>query len=147
CSSDLSHLRYDARGRADSVADPLGHLVQRTWYVGTNGNRSKDSLPGNRVTTYGYDAYGRGMTVSPPGLATATTYYSIINRPDSVRDGVNPVPTRYAYDNLFLTGVTDPKGQAYGFIYNAVGWLTQRMDPVARSDVYKYSRDGELRRW
>jgi YD repeat-containing protein len=148
-TSDVAttRYRYDTRGRVDSVADPLQHLAQRTWYAETNGNRSKDSLPGGRVTTYAYDAYGRDTSVSRPGLAKAKTFYSIINRPDSVRDGVNPVATRYAYDNLFLTSVTDPKGQVYGFTYNALGWLTQRTDPATASDQYKYSRDGELRRW
>ena len=145
--SAKTRIRYDSRGRPDSVVDPVGHLVQRTWYAGTNGNRSRDSLPGGRVTTYGHDAYGRDTSLSRPGLATTRIFYSIINRPDSVRDGVNPVATRYAYDNLLLTTVTDPKGQVYGFTYNAVGWLTQRTDPVNHSDTYKYSRDGELRRW
>ncbi|MGH7537676.1 MAG: hypothetical protein ACREMF_03505, partial [Gemmatimonadales bacterium] len=142
-----TRYRYEARGRPDSVLDAMGHLVQRTVYAGTNGNRSKDSLPAGTVTTYGYDAYGRVTSVARSGLATTTTFYSIINRPDSVRDGVNPVATRYGYDNLFLTSVTDPKSQVYGFTYNAVGWLTQRTDPAARSDVFKYSRDGELRKW
>jgi RHS repeat-associated protein len=145
--SARTRYRYDTRGRVDSVADPMGHLVQRSWYTGTNGNRSKDSLPGNRVTTYGHDTYGRVRTVSRPGLATTTTHYSIINRADSVQDGVNPVARRYGYDNLFLISVTDPKGQLYGFTYNAMGWLTQRTDPVARSDHFKYSRDGQQRRW
>jgi RHS repeat-associated protein len=142
-----TRFRYDSRGRVDSLVDPMHHLRQRTWYAGANGNRSKDSLPGGRLTTYGYDTHGRRTTISPPGLATTTMFYSIINRPDSVRDGVNPLSTRYGYDNLFLTSVTDPKGQVYGFTYNAVGWVTLRTDPVSRSDQYKYSRDGEFRRW
>lgn len=142
-----TRFRYDSRGRVDSVADPLQHLVQRTWYAGPNGNRSKDSLPGGRVTTYAYDAYGRDTSVSRPGLARTRTFYSVINRPDSVRDGLNPVPIRYGYDNLFLTSVTDPKGQVHGLTYNALGWLTQRTDPLSRTDQYEYSRDGEVRRW
>jgi len=145
--SAKARYRYDSRGRVDSVADPLQHLVGRTWYIGTNGNRSKDSLPGGRVATYGYDVYGRDTSVSRPGVATSKTFYSIINRIDSVSDGFNPVPTRYGHDNLFLTSVTDPKGQVYAFSYNGVGWLTQRTDPALHSVSYQYSRDGELRRW
>jgi RHS repeat-associated protein len=139
--------RYDTRGRPDSVLDAMKHLVQLTRYTGTNGNRSRDSTPGGNLVTYGYDVYGRVTTVSHPGLPTTTTFYSVVNRADSVRDGVTPVATRYGYDGLYLTSVTDAKGQVFGFTYNAVGWLTQRTDPVVHSDVYKYSRDGELRKW
>ena len=138
---------YEARGRVDSIADAMHFLVRVTKYLGTNGNRSSDAIAGGRMVTYSYDSYGRvKVSAPPPGLAADTTFYSIINRPDSVRNGVAPA-VRYGYDNLFLTSVTDPKGQVYGFTYNAVGWLTQRTDPLARSDVYKFSRDGEPRRW
>jgi RHS repeat-associated protein len=139
--------RYDTRGRPDSVLDAMKHLVQLTRYTGTNGNRSRDSTPAGNLVTYGYDAYGRTTTVSRAGFPTVTTFYSVINRPDSVRDGVNPVATRYGYDNLFLTSVTDPKGQVFGFSYNQVGWLAARTDPTGKADTSKYSRDGELRRW
>ncbi|MGH8223512.1 MAG: RHS repeat domain-containing protein [Woeseiaceae bacterium] len=142
-----TRFRYDSRGRIDSLVDPMHHLRQRTWYGGTFSNRTKDSLPGGRVTTYGYDSHGRRTTDSATGLPATTTFYSVVNRPDSLRDGVNALATRYGYDNLFLTGVTDPKGQVYGFTYNAVGWLTVRTDPLSKADQYKYSRDGELRRW
>jgi YD repeat-containing protein len=64
-----------------------------------------------------------------------------------VRDGVNAVVTRYGYDNLFLVSVTDPKGQTYGFTHNALGWLTQRTDPLNHSELYAYDRDGQLRTW
>jgi len=140
--SAVTRYHYDTRGRPDSVLDAMNHLVQRSLYSGTNGNRSQDS-----TTTYGYDTYGRLISTSRPGFATTTTYYSIINRVDSLRDGVNPVATRFGYDNLFLTSVTDPKGQVYGFTNNALGWLTQRTDPTGHSDLYKYSRDGLWRRW
>jgi len=145
--SAKTKIHYDTRGRPDSVIDPLGHLVKRTWFAGTNGNRSKDSLPGGRVTTYTYDAYGRQTGISVPGLATRTTYYSVVNRADSVRDGVDTLPTRYAYDSLFLVSVTDPKNQTYRFSYNALGWLLSRTDATNHSELYEYSRDGELRRW
>ena len=141
-----TRYRYDSRGRVDSVVDPLQH-TQRTWYAGTNGNRSKDSLPGGRVATYAYDSYGRDTAVSQPGFATVRTFYSIMNRTDSIRDGVNPVPTRFGYDAMFVSSVTDPKGQVVGYTHNGLGWLTRQTDPVSHDDVYEYSRDGELRRW
>jgi RHS repeat-associated protein len=144
--SAVTRYRYDSRGRPDSVLDAMNHLIGRSWYLGLNGNRSKDSLPG-RQATYSYDAYGRDTSVSRFGYATTRTFYSIINRTDSIRDGVSPKAIRYAYDNMLLTSVTDARNQVYGFTYNALGWLTQRTDPAGRSDVYKYDRDGQRRRW
>ena len=145
--SAVTRYHYDTHGRPDSVLDAMNHLIQRSWYAGTNGNRSKDSSTGSGVVSYSYDTYGRLTSTSRPGFATPTTYYSIVNWPDSVRDGVNAVVTRYGYDSLNLTSMTDPKGQVYGLTYNAVGLLTQRTDPTGHADVYKYSRDGLRRRW
>jgi RHS repeat-associated protein len=143
----VTRFTYDSKGRVTMVKDPLQHLLTQTWYAGTNSNRSKDSIPGGRLTTFGYDTYGRNTTVAATGYATRTTTYDVLNRPLTVNDGLHPNLT-YAYeDSLHLTKVTDPKGQVYKFAYNAVGWLTQRTDPQNRSDGYEYSRDGEPRRW
>ncbi len=142
-----TRFTYDSRGRVLTVKDGLNNLVQSFAYSGTNGNRSSVTLPGGRITTYGYDAYGRVTTVSTAGLPTRTTYYDLLNRPDSVKDGVNTKATRFGYDALYRTSVTDPKDQVYSFTHNALGWLTQQTDPVNKSDTYEYSKDGELKRW
>ncbi len=149
-SGDISHMTrvtYDGQGRVLTATDPEGHLVRRSWYSGTNGNTSKDSLPGGRVTTYGYDTYGRETTVVAPDQPTRTTHYDVLNRPDWVDDGVNPLTTRFGYDNLFLTSVTDPKNQVYQYTHNALGWQTQYTDPAGRSTTSEYSIDGDLREW
>jgi RHS repeat-associated protein len=139
---------YDTQGRVRSVADALGTVVRRLGYTGTNGNQSADTIPNVRVGTYGYDAYGRPTTVAATGVATSTTYYDVVNRADSVRDGVNPVATRLAYDaGSNVLSVTDPKGQVYGFAYNVLGWLTARTDPTAHADTLKYDIDGQMREW
>ncbi len=143
----VTRVTYDSKGRVTKVTDPLQHLITQTWYAGTNSNRSKDSAPGGRTTTYGYDTYGRNTTVAATGFATRTTTYDVLNRPVTVNDGLHPSMT-YAYeDSLHLTKVTDPKGQVYRFAYDAIGWLSQRTDPQNRSETYEYSRDGEPRRW
>ena len=146
-SSAKTRYTYDSRGRVLTVKDGLNNLIQTSAYNGTNGNLSTVTLPGGRITTYGYDAYGRLTTVNQAGLPARTTYYDVINRADSVRDGVNAKATRYTHDALFLTAVTDPRDQAYAYAYNDLGWLTRRTDPVNRSDYYEYSRAGQLRRW
>ena len=143
----VTRYRYEARGRPDSVVDAQGHLVQRTWFAGINGNRSKDSLPGGRVTLFYYDGYGRDTAVKAPGVPVRRTHYDILNRPTQAYDGVYATPTVTSYDSLYVRSVTDPKGQVYQVTRNALGWLTQRTDPAGRSDQYAYDLDGALRRW
>jgi RHS repeat-associated protein len=138
---------YDGRGRMLTQTDPAGHLVVQHTYGGVNGNLSRDSVPGNRVTTYLYDAYGRDTAVQRPGMRMRITHYDIINRPTQVYDSINATPTVTVYDSLYVRRVSDPKGQVYAFTYNALGWVTQRIDPAGRANIFAYDREGLLRRW
>ncbi len=139
---NVTTYSYDTRGRVVQETDAEGHLVAKTWYAGVNGNRSRDSLPGGRTTTYGYDSFGRLITIDQPGQPTRTIAYDTLNRVIRVYDGVNASPAVYAHDNLFLTSVTDPRSQVYGVAYNALGWPIRRTDPVGRSDSLEYNIDG-----
>jgi RHS repeat-associated protein len=141
----VTRFVYDSRGRIERTTDPEGHLTGRAWYVGTNGNRSKDSLPGGRVTTYISDAYGRSTNVAAPGLAARGTAYDVLNR--TTRDSGAGLVTVYGYDSLYLKSLADPRGQVYGFAYNALGWTTARTDPAGHADTLRYDREGLLRRW
>jgi RHS repeat-associated protein len=145
-TSMTKFLLYDSRGRPGRLHDGQ-HSLREIWYGGVNGNTSKDSLPGGTTLRYGYDSFGRLTTVTQAGLATRTTEYDPVNRPTRIFDGVNPSPTVIAYDSLLVRSVTDPRGQVYGFAYNALGWPTSRTDPVGRSEAYQYDRDGALVRW
>jgi YD repeat-containing protein len=114
----VTRYRYDNVGRDTLVTDPATHQVARKRFQGTYGNLSELIEPGGRTTTYGYDLYGRTTTVAQTGMPTRTTHYDKINRPDTVWDGVNALPTRYEYDIPGSDGytavrVTDPKGQVY----------------------------------
>ncbi len=143
----LTRFRYDSRGRDTLVTDPVGHLRGKTWYAGTNGNRSKDSLPGGRVTTFVYDAYGRDTSMSATGLPTRRATYDVLNRVTAAYDGVNPLPTSYGYDSLVLKSVTDPKNQVYSFTTNKLGWVVRRTDPAGGVERWRHTRDGDLRKW
>lgn len=50
----------------------------------------------------------------------------------------------FTYDKLYLTKVTDLKGQVFEFGYNAVGWGTWTEDPTNKRDSLYYSLDGEV---
>ena len=51
----------------------------------------------------------------------------------------------YAYDALYLTGVTDPRGLVYGFTPNALGWVTSESHPGSGSRSYSYDANGNLK--
>ncbi len=140
---------YDSYGRLRRITDGVGTVVRRLGYptTGSNRNQSADTLPGNRLTTYGYDGYGRRTTVNAPHTPQQVTAYSSINRVDSVWVLTNPrTRTKFGYDNLYLTGVTDPKNQLYQYAYNDLGWVTQQTDPVAANETFQYNVGGELKR-
>jgi RHS repeat-associated protein len=141
---------YDSYGRILTVKDAGGNTVATNVYTstGTIKNLSTVTVPGSRTTTYGYDSYGRPITVTPPspGLAQ-TTYFSAINRVDSVKVATpTPTITKYAYDNLYLTSVTDPKSQVYQTVYNDMGWVIKQIDPAGNKDTLQYNVQGDLRR-
>lgn len=141
----VTRFIYWTGGRVERVTDGEGHLAMRTWYLGTNGNRSRDSVPGGRQTTYSYDTHGRSTSISAPGVSSRFTAYDVLNR--VLKDSIaGSVPTIFAYDSLFLKSVTDPKGQIYRFAYNALGWATAHTDPANRADTLRYSREGLVRR-
>jgi RHS repeat-associated protein len=138
---------YNTRGQIDSVKD--GKQVRVVWNTraGVNSNLSSVQYPGvGFSTTYGYDSYGRQTSISQPGVATRTTYYDVLNRPDSVKDGVDPAPIRFIHGAVQDTAVTDPKGQTYRSAYNALSWVTSSVDPAGGTDSLFYSIDGDLMR-
>ena len=81
-----------------------------------------------------------------PGLPPSTTVYDALGRVTQVTDGVNPNPTLYRYSALRLDSLTDARGQTWRFNYNALGWLTSRIDPAGRRDSFAYDVEGQLRR-
>lgn len=142
----VTRYHYEPHGRVDSIIDPQQHLLVRSYFAGLFGNRSKDSTLGPRVTTHVYDTYGRDSLLRSTGLPTLLTLYDQVNRVTQVYDSVNPNPTQYAYDQIYLASVTDPKGQVFRIKYNSLGWTTSRTDPAGDSTTYQYSVDGDLRR-
>jgi len=142
----VTRYHYETHGRVDSIIDPQQHLLVRSYFAGAFGNRSEDSTLGPLVVRYVYDAYGRDSLLRRTGLPTRLTLYDLLNRVTQSYDSVNPNPTQYAYDQLYPTSVTDPKGQVFRTNYDALGWITSRTDPAGDSTLYQYNADGDLRR-
>lgn len=140
---------YDSRGRVDSLVDAGGH-VTKYHYDPLFGNRDSTLAPGSRFTKVTFDGYGRVQTQKSNDEPQRQVVYDAINRVREVHDGVNPLPTKYKYDQLYLTRVEDPKQQVFRFDNNALGWVIRKYDPAdtaARYDTFGYDSAGNLRTW
>jgi RHS repeat-associated protein len=141
---------YDGYGRLRRVTDALGTVVERLGYPTTGAlrNQTHDTLPGNRITIYAYDTYGRDTSVTPPSGPRQVTRYNVMNWVDSVRVLTSPVTrVKRSYDRLGRdTLVTDPKDQTYKYAYNGLGWLIRQIDPAGARDTFQYNIGGELLR-
>jgi RHS repeat-associated protein len=141
---------YDGYGRVTRVTDGRNTVMHRLGYptTGLIRNLTRDTMPGNRVTFYTYDTYGRRDSVRVPSSPQQITYYNSLNWVDSIRTLTPSVPrVKFAYDRLGRdTSVTDPQDQTYKYTYNALGWLIRLIDPVGARDTFQYSIGGELRR-
>lgn len=140
---------YDSRGRATTMTDSSGHTTF-FYYDAVFGNLDSTVAPGGRYTKVVFDGYGRPQTRRTNDEPAHQTSYDLLNRATQIADGVNPSPTSYGYDPLYLTRVQDPKGQVFRVEVNALGWVTRRYDPadtLARFDSYEYDVNSNLARW
>lgn len=142
-----TRFTYDNKGRLVGAVDKLNHQLGKRTYAGVNENLSRDSLPGNRISTFTYDQYGRDSIARAPQLAPRVTLYDVMNRPTKTYDSAQIDTVKYAYDGLFLTQVTDPNGNLWKYVYNTLGWVDSIVDPASKRDFYQYDRDGNPRRW
>jgi RHS repeat-associated protein len=137
----------DWRGRDTLIVDPANHAT-KIHYDTIFGNPDSVQKAAGQWRSIRFDGYGRDSTLRASHQpAVVTRLYDVFNRDSVVYDGVNPQPTRYRYDNLFLTRVTDPKGQTYRFDVNPLGWITRAYDPAdtvgwSIYQQFTYDRDG-----
>ncbi|NUP57088.1 MAG: RHS repeat-associated core domain-containing protein [Gemmatimonadaceae bacterium] len=137
---------YDSRGRVLTATDSMAH-VTRFSYDAVTGNLDSTVAPGNRFTHRTYDAYGRLSTQQSNNEPARQIAYDSVDRVIATYDSVGATPTRYSYDDLYLTRVQDAKGQVYRFAPNALGWIDKRYDPadtLNRYDLYTYDSAGNV---
>jgi len=133
----------DAQGRLQSVTAPLGHKTTFTYYGAGTLRNTHQVQQGGRVQTYAYNAYGLPSLVSDPLGQTRATVYDPLNRITKSIGNANDT-THYAYDALYQTSLTDPKGQVYQYVPNALGWVEQAIDPTGKSEYFSYDLNGNV---
>ena len=137
---------YNSRGQVATEMDSLGHTTI-FHYDPVTGNLDSTLSPGSRFTKIAFDAYGRMTTQQSNNEPLRRVVYDSVDRVREVYDSVNATPTRYTYDQLYLTRVQDIKGQVFKFERNALGWITRKYDPadtLNRYDSYTYDSSGNV---
>lgn len=131
--------RTDELGVVTKYAyDAKGNLVTLTEAVG---------LPGQRVTTATYDAYGQRLTqtvkgATPADDATTTWTYDAAGNVQSITDAENHT-TAFEYDAQGnVVKRTDARGDVWLTPTNAAGWLTSQRDPLGNETTFLYDKTG-----
>lgn len=170
----LGHNRtrtYDALNRLASQTDPLGHTTSYGYDLASRltSVRTPDDQGGTSVTTNGYDADGRLITISyddgstPPvsyaydrdsqrigmtdGSGTTSYHWDSLRRLSSETDG-NGAAVEYGYDlagnrtSLRYPGTAQPVLEGR----DGAGRLTSVTDPVGNETDFGYDADGNLAR-
>jgi RHS repeat-associated protein len=138
-----THFYPDAHGRDTSVVNGLGNITRYAYDAWTGNVDTIMSWPSKRYRAKTFDRYGRDSVVrvsgqGSPTTATTTTY-DLLNRQDSVFDGVHPAPTVFKRDGINVTSVTDPSGQVFTMTYNALGKEVTQTDPTNRTTTITYA--------
>ena len=136
-SGDTTRYTWDGIGRVLTVSDPENHVTAYD-YTDTTAAQWKNTrsvTEGARTTTFRYDAYGRlAGTTNPQGRET-TFQYDVLNRQRFVTTPDNGT-TEYVWGRIFLDRVNDPRGQAYIWTRNALGWVTSESRPGDTTGVH-----------
>lgn len=137
----------DSRGRDILVVhDDTTHREQY-HYESVWGNRDWAIDPRGSKIEWHYDDLGRVDTTTVPLSGKSVVTYGLMNQVLTGKDPLLQV-TQNTYDaSGLLTRVTDPKGQIYKFVYNALGDLVARHDlgDTTKADTLKYDIMGNVR--
>ncbi|HEY3718478.1 MAG TPA: polymorphic toxin-type HINT domain-containing protein [Jatrophihabitantaceae bacterium] len=124
---------YDDAGNAVTSTSPTG--AKTTAGYDSAGQLTSLTDPNGVVTRYGYDGLGNQVRISDGLGRTSRTNYDVGGRVTSEADlNASNAPIRtqsYTYDTEgnALTS-TPPNGHATSYTYNAVGELTQQVEPA-----------------
>jgi RHS repeat-associated protein len=137
-------IRFDAGGRLTSIIDQNGNTTTLT-YAGSNLTQITD--PVGRVVTLAYDSSNRVTTVTDPlNRSWHYTYdpsvaFGILSTVTDPMGGV----TRYAYTNLRLSSITDPRGNFLKRItYDSSGRVITQQFADGGIERYDYTLSGGI---
>ncbi len=142
-----SEQKYNSKGELVSVSDPAGKI---TYNLRPNGQLSSVVAPGDIVTTFEYDEYGRKKAIVDPSAGRKTfSYDEAGNLKEEIdannrkkifsydaygritsKEFQNEFKTTYIYENDLLSSVTSTNGTSHTYQYdsNMYGRLVKERD-------------------
>ena len=144
---NTTRFTYDARGRTLSRTDPTGGVTERQY--GPSGELISETDPDGLTRTYRYDpAPGRLEWITDPsGAAIAYGYDDAGNRTE-IRyhrpDGETVFLENSAYQNHKLVKTVHADNTFTEYRYDAMGNLTERIDPELRATTYHHDLFGRI---
>ncbi len=138
--------QVDKVGRPAAVTDPASNTIYFVYDAG--GNIIRESLPSGRVTTSGYDGFGR-LTLKTVGAgereARQTRYeYDQLGRLIREIDPYGYVIERQYDANGNATNVTDRRGYSTRMDYDDLNRLIRTTDALGNSALVMYDRLGRI---
>jgi RHS repeat-associated protein len=155
---------YDDRSDIIEQIDPLGRttlqsydgerqLIERTL-ANLSGFRltrdardrviARTTFPGNRVTSYSYDAKGRRLATVDAENVETTTSYDVLDRPVAVTDG-NGHTTTSEYDAVDnLTAIIDANNHRTSYSYDARNRQLSETNALGLTTSFSYDLAGNL---
>jgi YD repeat-containing protein len=141
-SNILAQTRSRVYNSLSRLTQEIGAAGQTTTYAYDNqGNLTSidGPLPGTvDVTTNGYDALNRLVTMTDPNSGQVNYGYNAIDQMTSVKDPRN-LTTSYAYDALSnLNQLTSPDTGSTQNSYDSAGNLLTQIDAKGQTTSYTY---------
>ncbi|HEY9897856.1 MAG TPA: RHS repeat-associated core domain-containing protein [Pantanalinema sp.] len=127
---------YDARGHLHTYTDQLGQIT--LFEADANGNVTRITAPGGRVTQMGYDKKNQLVYTRDNAGAETRYSYNSLGQLWKVTDG-NGHLTQFERDgNGRVTRIVDPTQRAKAFTYDAAGNVTQMANELGEITRYAY---------
>jgi YD repeat-containing protein len=138
--------QVDKLGRTIAVTDPASNTLYFAYDAG--GNRIRESMPSGRITTSGYDGFGRLIlkTVGAGDRKARQTRYEYDPMGRMTRD-IDPLG--YAIESQYDANgnkikVTDRRGYSTRMEYDELNRLIRTIDALGNSSSVMYDRLGRI---
>ena len=137
---------YDGLGRVAFLTDPLGRQVR--YGYDPAGRVETVADPAGGTTRYTYDASHRILTITDPrGITFLTNEYDAngrVSRQTQADGGVFTFAYILTGSAVTQTVVTDPRGNATTYRFNAAGFPFSQTDALGQTTVNNYAPGSNL---
>ena len=130
-------------GNLASVTDSLGTI---TYSYRPDGQPSSVTAPGNVVTSFTYDSYGRRTSIIDPSAGTRSTSYTNNSNGSSTVTQTNANGSVTTYIDRYGRVTREERSSSFNtdYTYNSYNQLTSVVSNNGTSKAYTYDSKGRL---